>query len=98
MQGQNGGTIFPYSRITFLKPAAFALLHLIQDVAKITFYFLANIFTLCLNQDLRQLFQASFWDLLTHLTAIPVGFVGVLFPDSTNSFIGIPVGGLEVVI
>lgn len=89
--------IFPLKRIQFNTGAIFAIGCLVQKVVESIFYLLLNLATFGQNQSFRNSFSIKIREGFTYTGAIPVGFIGVLFPQTINRHIlGIPDGGLLI--
>ncbi len=87
----------PLPRINFLSGAVFAQAFLVYSIAASALYLVANLFTCFLCQSFREgLFQNA--EMIPVYTgAIPLGFIGALFPGTINEkVLHIPESGLSM--
>ena len=70
---------------------------LVEKVATTAFYLVANLFTCFNNKSFMAALQVSAKLIPVYATAIPLGLVGALFPNTINEkVLGIPARGLIV--
>lgn len=85
------------NRMDFLGGAGVATLFLIEKVATTAFYLVANLFTCFNNKSFMTALQQSGKMIPVYATAIPLGIIGALFPNTINEkVLEIPARGLIV--
>ncbi|MFI5342748.1 MAG: hypothetical protein ACHQUC_00840 [Chlamydiales bacterium] len=89
--------IFPVTRLRFGTGATLAIALLIQKIVTSIFYLLCNLATIGLSQSLRSSLSKNVREGLSYAGAIPVGYIGMLFPQTINQqVLRIPDEGLLV--
>jgi hypothetical protein len=88
--------ISPISRINFLTGSTLAIGFLVQDVAKSVFSFFELFLTRFANEECADRFLKNVKQIPVHLGAIPVGYLGALFPQTVNEHLGIPANSLII--
>lgn len=83
--------ISPIRRSVFIFASTLASVIFIKKIVMSIFYLLCNVLTLGLNQGLRASFSKNIQEGLICAGAIPVGLLGMLFPQTINRrVLGIP--------
>ena len=87
-------TISPISRLEFNAGAFFACLFVVQKIAYSFFYLVQTMGTCGQNEESRNSLSKNAKEVLVYAGAIPLGWVGVLFPGMVNqTILGIPPAG-----
>jgi len=91
--------ISPISRLNFNVGAVFSICFLVQKIAFSIFFLAATLLTLGLHETYRTSLLKNVKETLIYAGAIPLGFFGVLFPQTINEkVLQIPSGGLFIIL
>ncbi len=87
--------ILPISRLNFNTGAGLASLFLVQKIVLSIFYLAGSIVTFGLHKGMRASLLKNLKEVLVYVGAIPLGFIGVFFPQTINQVVlQIPSTGL----
>lgn len=93
--GRAGTHIEPLNRLGFSLGVNLSLFYLVRDVAYAAFYSLATLFTCFQYPDSREQLSRTLYACGVHLSAIPLGLIGMLFPQTVNEkLLKIPASGV----
>ncbi len=87
--------ISPLSRMDFMVGAGLATLFLVHKVGLYIFT-LARCVVTGPNQDLRNSLSRNWKEILVYGGAIPLGWIGVIYPPFVNDILQIPANGLSM--